>query len=312
MSEASSLPFVDATGSFANGRYRGVRMPPPEWVPDADERSSMYQRKPIRVYNARLLEPTPSLDRNGFTLADAETAVTDLHDQDAVTTRFYDECTQLVRRLTGCSGTRVTQHQYRNGYNGLPAGHPQGHRPTANGSPGGYGGTHADISPYAENRWDEFVDGRHCAMFNVWRSTDLEHDIEVMPLSVCDMQTVAFDDMVAADAWGGIVPRRKLVSYRLAYNPAQRWYYFPRMTPNETLVFKQYDTRQEIPNLRTTYHGAIADPNTPDDAPLRETIEVRVLALFDKDTDREARRARFQAQVPKAQPNGVISSWAAR
>ena len=62
------------------------------------------------------------------------------------------------------------------------------------------------------------------------------------------------------------------------------------MTPRETLVFKQYDTRQEVGNLRTTYDGAIADPTTPDDAPLRETIEVRVLALFDEDTDREARR----------------------
>ena len=40
------------------------------------------------------------------------------------------------------------------------------------------------------------------------------------------------------------------------------------MTPKETLVFKQYDTRQEAPSLRTTYHGAIADPTTPDDAPV--------------------------------------------
>ena len=312
MSVTTSLSFVDATGSFANDRYRGVRMPPPEWVPDADERSSMYQRRPIRVYNARLLDPPPSLDRNGFTLADAETAVADLHDQDAVRSRFYGECSRLVRRLTGCTGTRVVQHQYRNGYGGLPAGHPRGHRPTANGSQGSYGGTHADISPYAENRWDEFVEGRHCAMFNVWRSTDLERDIEVMPLAICDMQTVALDDMVAADAWAQTDPPRKLVSYRLAYNPAQRWYYFPRMTPKETLVFKQYDTRQEAPSLRTTYHGAIADPTTPDDAPLRQTIEVRVLALFGDDADREARRARFQAQVPNALPNGVISNWAAR
>ena len=149
-------------------------------------------------------------------------------------------------------------------------------------------------------------------MFNVWRSTDLAHDIEVMPLALCDMQTVAFDDMVAADAWGGFEPRQRLVSYRLAYSPDQRWYYFPRMTPSETLVFKQYDTRQEVANLRTAYHGAIADPTTPDDAPLRETIEVRVLALFDKDTERESRKARFQAEVPSAFPDGVISDWAAR
>ena len=83
-----SLPFVDAKGNFANDRYRGVRMPPPEWVPDPEERGSMYQQRPIRVYNARLLEPPPTLDDNGFTLVDAETAVTDLHDQDAVTTGF--------------------------------------------------------------------------------------------------------------------------------------------------------------------------------------------------------------------------------
>ena len=63
------------------------------------------------------------------------------------------------------------------------------------------------------------------------------------------------------------------------------------MTPKETLVFKQYDTRQEVPNLRTTYHGAIADPTTPDDAPLRQTIEVRVLALFGDDADREAEKS---------------------
>lgn len=307
-----SLPFVDAKGNFANDRYRGVRMPPPEWVADPEERGSMYQQKPIRVYNARRLSPPPTLDDNGFTLVDAETAVADLHDQEAVTTRFYDECARIVRRLTGCTGTHVTQHQYRNGYGGLPPGDPRSHKPTANGSLGQYGGTHADISPYAENRWDEVVDGRHCAMFNVWRSTDLERDIEVMPLSLCDMQTVAFDDMVAADAWGGIDPRQRLVSYRLAYSPDQRWYYFPRMTPSETLVFKQYDTRQEIPNLRTAYHGAIADPTTPADAPLRETIEVRVLALFDADAERESRRARFQAQVPSAFPDGVVSDWAVR
>ena len=308
----SSLPFVEATGSFANDRYRGLRMPPAEWVEDAEERGSMYQRRPIQVHNARLLDPAPILDRNGFTLVDAETAVADLHDQDAVTTRFYEECTDIVRRLTGCSGAKVMQHQYRNGYGGLPPGDPKGHRPTANGSQGAYGGTHADISPYAENRWDDIVEGRHCAMFNVWRSTDLDRDIEVMPLALCDMQTVAYGDMVAADAWAQPDPPRKLVSYRLAHSPAQRWYYFPRMTPAETLVFKQYDTRQEVPNLRTAYHGAVADPATPDDAPLRETIEVRVLALFAEDTDRSARKARFQAQVPSAWPTGTVSPWAFR
>ena len=55
-----SLPYVDAKGNFANDRYRGVRMPPPEWVEDPEVRGSMYQQKPIRVHNARLLRPPPT------------------------------------------------------------------------------------------------------------------------------------------------------------------------------------------------------------------------------------------------------------
>ena len=98
-------------------------------------------------------------------------------------------------------------------------------------------------------------------MFNLWRSTDLKHDIEVMPLAVLDMTTLDFDDMVAADAWGGVqAVQQHLVSYRLAFNEYHRWYYYPKMTPREMLIFKQYDTREENPCLRQVYHGAIQDP----------------------------------------------------
>ena len=136
-------------------------------------------------------------------------------------------------------------------------------------------------------------------MYNVWRSTDLERDIYVMPLAICDMATVAKEDIIAADAWSQTETPRRLVSLRLVHSPNQRWYYFPRMTPQETLIFKQYDTRQEKSNMRTAFHGAIDDPTTPENAPLRKTIEVRLLALFDEDAEREARKARFQAEVPE-------------
>ncbi|MCY4568930.1 MAG: hypothetical protein OXD49_11545 [Candidatus Poribacteria bacterium] len=46
-----------------------------------------------------------------------------------------------------------------------------------------------------------------------------------------------------------------------------------------------------------------------EDAPLRETIEVRLLALFDEDTDREVRKARFQAEVPEIYADGTVSAW---
>ncbi|MCH8293713.1 hypothetical protein IH992_21745 [Candidatus Poribacteria bacterium] len=312
MTEHKTLPFVESTASFANPKYRGTRMPPPEWVEDPDERSHMYVRESIRVYNARLLSPPPTLAANGFQLVEAETQVTNLHDTDAVTTRFYAECSDLVKAVTGCNETKVMQHQYRNGFGGLPKGHPRGNRPTANQSEGTYGGLHADVSPYSEDGFEKLANGKHFQMYNVWRSTDLQRNIFVMPLAICDMSTVANEDIVAADAWSQTETPRRLVSLRLVYNPNQRWYYFPRMTPQETLIFKQYDTLQETPSLRTAFHGAIQDPTTPDDAPLRETIEVRLLALFDEETDREARKARFQAEVPDAHDDGRTSDWIQR
>ena len=39
----------------------------------------------------------------------------------------------------------------------------------------------------------------------------------------------------------------KLVDERCVHSPQQRWYYFPNITPGETLLFRQYDTREEAP-----------------------------------------------------------------
>ena len=313
MNAKADPAYVDAQGHFANGKYRQVRMPDHQEVTDPKERAELYHNQAIRVYNARLLSPPPTVDVQGFQLVHQQTSVDDLVDMTKATTAFYAECSEIVKEITGCADTYVTQHQYRNGYGNLPEGHPKRMRPTPNGSPGGYGGTHSDISPMAENRWDDIVDGRHCAMFNLWRSTDLENDIQVMPLAVLDMNSLEFDDMVAADAWGGASNKQQhLVSYRLAYNPKQRWYYFPRMKPTEMLVFKQYDTREQDPTRRQVYHGAIPDPNTTDDTPLRQTIEVRVLALFEKEDNRDERKARYQAEIPEHFADGTRSTWAYR
>ncbi len=313
MHKATELEYIEAQGHFANSRYKNVRMPDFQEVENEEERRTLYSNHPIRVHNARLLDPAASIDVQGFQLIRQETEVTDFLNMSVATTEFYAECSEVVKNLTGCFDTYVTQHQYRNGYGNLPKGHVRASKPTPNGSPGNYGGTHSDISAYAENRWDEIVDGRHCAMFNLWRSIDLENDIQVMPLALLDMTSLEPEDIISADAWGGAsAVQQHLVSLRLAYNKRQRWYYFPRMKPNEMLVFKQYDTREENPCLRQVYHGAVHDPTTTDNAPLRQTIEVRVLALFDRESDREARKRKFQAAIPDQLPDGSVSQWAWR
>ena len=53
-----------------------------------------------------------------------------------------------------------------------------------------------------------------------------------------------------------------------------------RMTRDEALVFKAYDTDASA-GVRFTAHTAFDDPNTPPDAAIRESIEMWALVFYD-------------------------------
>ena len=303
---------ITVLGNYAHDRYRGVRMPASESVTNRLERRTMYYRRSVDVYNARELEPKPTVSSHGFTLVKHETQCADMSDQEMVKSVLYGEYARLLQVLTGCSQVKVTQHQYRNGYGGLPVGHPRAARATPNGSEGIYGGIHSDVTPYSEPGWDPLVEERHFQVFNIWQSSNPNRPIQVMPLSLCAMDSVDPIDMIYADSWNQTKNPSKLVSYRLTFNETQRWYYYPDMQPDELLIFKQYDSMEGAPNRRCVYHGAIELPDTPDDAPLRETIEVRLLALYGKESNKAKRVRQFQAQIPSKLPDGSESGWVVR
>src|SRR6185436_17296722 len=90
-----------------------------------------------------------------------------------------------------------------------------------------------------------------------------------------DGRTVDPHDLVASDL---IYPNRKGEIYTVRYNPAHRWYYVPKMTADEALLLKCYDS---LTDGRTRFgpHTAFVDPTTPADAAPRESIEVRTLVF---------------------------------
>ncbi len=291
-----AAPFVVSTGVFADPKYRGTRLPASDTVSPAELRA-MSVRKPIRIHDARQLPEPPTLDGMGFTLTNAPLEM-DFHDPNAVATRFHTSCSDLVMAATGCLAARVVQCEVRTG--------------EATG-PGGMGvyakAVHADVTPFIEDLL-HVPSGRHFGLYNVWRSIDREGVIEFMPLTLCDGGTVDVADVVYADAWRRTWPRTRVIDCRLIHSNRQCWFYYPRMTSEEVLIFKQYDTRQAAANLRSTFHTAFEDQSTRENAPSRRTIEARVLAVFhEEDGERAVRRARFQAEVPKTRRDGTTSSW---
>ena len=69
------------------------------------------------------------------------------------------------------------------------------------------------------------------------------------------------------------------VWYMVAINPAHRWVYFPDLHRDELLLFRGYDS--DPARSRRVPHTAFDDPSGGDDAPPRESIDIRCVAFFD-------------------------------
>ncbi len=304
------IPRIRTSANFAHSRHRGYRVPNHYSAINKEDLKTLGKLEEIEVHNARLLDPAPTVDTHGFQIVNRPTSV-DLLDNEAVKTVFYKECRELIRDVRGCFDVRGGMHEYRNGFGGQKG--PRGVKPTPNGSGGAYGmGIHSDMCAAIERHFDRVVpDQRHFESLNIWRSTDPNQPVQMMPLAVCDMCSIEPEDIVFGDGMSTANIRQymKVVDQRLIHTPRQRWYYFPNMTPDEVLVFRQYDTRQERLNMRTVFHQAVVDPTSDPDAPMRSSIEVRMQAIYDFESNKESRVKRFVAQISDQYLDGRQSNW---
>ena len=114
-------------------------------------------------------------------------------------------------------------------------------------------------------------------LMNLWRPITT---VEKTPLAVCDASSVAEGDLNPSEIRGGLddVERATMKGYNLAYNPLHRWYYVPRMRPDEILAFKLCDSDRS--RMQWTGHTAFDDPTSPPDARPRQSIEIRTISFF--------------------------------
>ena len=86
-------------------------------------------------------------------------------------------------------------------------------------------------------------------------------------------------DRIPTDLWNyGDEQGFAIEIYQSSHNPEHRWFYFPKMHKEEVLMFKTYDSAMSP--FMPTLHSAFDDPECPERASLRESIEVRVMCLY--------------------------------
>ena len=261
----------------------------------------------------------PTVRRNGFELLHRPLvpSVLDFLDDEGVVSAYYPQCADALRDATGATHVIPFDHNVRSaaGYKakrqskgGARVGRPE------HITHGDYTLLSAPQRlrmlaepPRMTDTLREFVepgqgvvepelvdrglaaDGRF-ALINVWRN--IAHEpVASHPLALCDAQTVRPEDLIVFELH---YPDRIGENYFSKHASRHRWYYYPEMTRDEALLIKQWDSagtlarsdgeRADADDLEApctfNFHSAFADPSTPEDAPDRQSIEVRCLLVY--------------------------------
>lgn len=234
-----------------------------------------YEQREMVVHDGRPLRDTFRLDVHGFAFTDHPTRVKDFTDE-AERKSVYDlEVQALIKRCSGASDVVVFDHTLRVSDEAMQK--AMGARPTVKGVHNDY--TEASAPVRLREIVGEAEAGRRMkkrwAIIQVWRP--IRGPVLIDPLGICDGRSIPQKGFIRVERR---YQYRTGEVYHIAHHPAHQWYWFPRMTREEALVFKVYDSDRSQPS-RFTAHSAFDDPGTPAGAPSRESIETRTFAFFD-------------------------------
>jgi hypothetical protein len=236
-------------------------------------RTGVVEKKATKIRNGRSLRDTFDLETQGFEFLDHRSEMADFFDAKELKSIYYKEVEALVKQRTGASRVHVFDHTLRSG-DEATRNTKLVREPVAR--------VHNDYTDWSgPNRVRDLLPeesddllSRRFAIVQVWRA--IRNPIESDPLAICDARTIAAKDLLVSERR---YPNRIGQTYQVAHNPGQDWYYFPKMTRDEALVFKVFDSATDG-RARFTAHSAFSDPASSENAFPRESIEMRTFAFF--------------------------------
>jgi hypothetical protein len=240
------------------------RTDPPPGVPRWNGVGDPHE---VRIEDGRGRKAEFTVDRNGFALIQAPTAVADFYDPEEIKRVYYPEVERLLQERLGAARVFVFDHVVRNaGRPGLAEPSRQVHNDhTANSAP-------RRVRDHLGADAEELLK-RRFGVVNVWRP--ISGPVLDSPLALCDARTFTEADLITSDL---VYAHVRGETYRVEFNPAHRWYYFSEMRADEALLIRIYDSATDG-RARLSFHTSFENPLTPG-APPRESIEVRSLVFF--------------------------------
>lgn len=258
------------------------------------------------VHNIRGYENEFSIDKSGFAVYKYPAAEKSFRDDKAVREGYYGEIEQLIKdKLPGVKKVVIFDHTIRRREKNSPR------QPVQQ--------VHVDQTPAAAearvrrhlpaDEAEELLKG-HYQLVNIWRP--IENPATDFPLAVIDWRTTTPEDFIPVDL---LYPKRaegeddiddrgkealplehsntstegyqaKGETFGVAPSDKHKFYYYKDMTPEEVMFIKCFDSDSETLKgnkgiAHATPHTAFIDPQTPENAPGRQSIEARTLIFYE-------------------------------
>jgi hypothetical protein len=274
LEKTSRLSSVQATLHYlvpSAEKPRTYTYDPPAGVPRSN---ATYAPYPATIRDARPITEDLSLDREGFELLNARSAVDDFYNEDELRRVYYPESERLVAEATGANRVVIFDHTIRRR---VPGAEDRGSDVPRQPVPR----VHVDHTEHSGpqrvrdllgDEAEALLRGR-VQIINLWRP--IRGPLRDAPLAICDARSVAASDLVPSD----LIYRDRIgETYGVTFNPAHRWFYVPDMSRNEALLLKCYDSARDG-RARFAPHTAFDDPTALENVLPRESIELRTLVF---------------------------------
>jgi glutathione S-transferase len=232
----------------------------------------------VAVHDGWHLAKEFSIDKQGFSLHDFKTGFETWENEEAVRTNFYPEVVDFLKKTVGAKRVLVFDHTIRSKVN--EAKKLTEETNTSQRAPVML--VHCDytaesgplrVQQLLGNEAEELL-SRRVAFINVWKP--IHNVVEERPLAMCDVTTSPPEDFFKLHLR---YRERSGENYLMSYSPKHKWWYFPKMTPEQLILLKTYDSETDG-RARFVGHSAFDDPTSPPNAPMRQSIETRTIVFF--------------------------------
>ncbi|KAI0172501.1 hypothetical protein GGR52DRAFT_544864 [Hypoxylon sp. FL1284] len=254
--------------------------------PTYTDRPETYERPvsphPVHVTDVRGKKADYTLDGSGFQFHRHTAREKDFDDDDHIRAVYYPETEQLLKDVTGASKVFIFDHTIRR-----QAADSRTQRDHGRALRGPVNRVHIDqtyaasLSRVAHHLPAEeaasLLQGR-VQIVNVWRPI---RAVLRDPLAVAEAGSVDEADLVPVPL---VYPTRRGETFSVRHADRHRWFYKSRLAPDEVLLIKCFDSKTDG-RARRVPHSAFVDPETTDDVPARQSIEVRALVFHPDDRD---------------------------